>query len=464
MSSEKHNMTQGSPYSLLIAFAIPVLLGQLFQQIYNITDSVIVGRGIGIDALTAVGSTSSLSFMIIGFCNGCMSGFAIPIAQRFGARDYRGLRIFVANSIYVCAAIALILTTVVCRFCRDILVLMRTPGDIFDAAYSYIFIIFLGIPFSVLYNMLNAIIRALGDSRTPLFFLIVSAVLNLGLDILFIGPLQMGVPGSAIATVISNALAGFACLFYLCRRFDILHIRGDEWRPRAGRIRILFGMGVPMGLQFAITAIGSVILQWSTNLLGSVAVAAVVSGNKVVNFAATVYNTLGISMATYTGQNVGARRIDRVRAGLRAAVIMGTVCWVIEIAVLLLFGRTFIQLFVDPSETFIIDRAQLFTIVNACSFGLVLAVNVFRNTIQGMGYSVFAILAGVLEMIARALVGIWLIPKFQFSAVCVGNPLAWLFADLFLIPAFFYCARLMRKKFEREDAVPPSGEDEAARR
>lgn len=445
MSRTEHDMTQGSPFSLLLGFAVPVLLGQLFQQIYGFTDTVIVGKWLGIDALAAVGSTGSLSFMIIGFCNGCMSGFAIPVAQRFGARDYRGMRKFVANSVYVCAAIALIMTTVVCFFCRDILTLMRTPEDIIDAAYSYIFIIFLGIPFSFLYSMLNAIIRAVGDSRTPLYFLILSTVLNVVLDILFIGPLGMGVPGSAIATTISHALAGFACLAYLCRRFEILRVHGDEWRPDGGYIRILLGMGVPMGLQFSVTAIGSVVLQVSTNALGSAAVAAVTTANRITNLAASIYDTLGVCMATYAGQNIGARRIDRVSAGLRAAVIMGSICWVIEAVVLFFFGKFFCCLFVDAAQTVILDRAQLLIVVNSCSFGLLLIVHVFRSTIQGIGYSTLAILAGVFEMVARALVGLWLIPQFGFPAVSAGNPLAWLFADIFLIPAYFYCVRSFRR-------------------
>lgn len=451
MLRKEQDLTQGSPFSLLLAFAVPVLLGQLFSQIYGITDTVIVGRWLGIDALAAVGSTGSLSFMILGFCNGCMSGFAIPIAQRFGARDYRGMRKFVANSVYVCAVIALIMTGVVCFFCRDILVLMRTPEDIIDAADSYIFIIFLGIPFNFLYSMLNAIIRAVGDSRTPLYFLIFSTVINVGLDIVFIGPLGMGVPGSAIATVISHALAGVACLVYLCRRFEILRVHGDEWRPESGYIRTLLGMGVPMGLQFSVTAVGSVILQWSTNSLGSTAVAAVTTANRITNFAATVYETIGVCMATYAGQNIGARRADRVGAGLRAALIMGAVCWVVEAIVLCAFGRFFALLFIDASEVLILERAQLLIVVNACSFGVLLLVHAFRSTVQGMGYSILAITAGVFEMIARALVGLWLIPQFRFTAVCAGNPLAWLFADIFLVPAFFYCLRKLRRTLAADD-------------
>ncbi|MDE5893177.1 MAG: MATE family efflux transporter, partial [Acetatifactor sp.] len=306
------DMTKGSPMKLILGFSIPLLFGFLFQQFYNLMDTVIVGRFLGKDNLAAVGATSSINFMIIGFCMGICSGFSIPVSHKFGAGDYVGLRRVVANCVWLAAAFAAAMTVLTTLLSRFILVVMKTPDNILDAAYSYIWVIFLGIPVTFLYNMTAGVIRALGDSRTPVIFLVMSSFINISLDLFFIIRLQWGVQGAALATVISQGISGLCCLLFMIKKFEILRIQKAEWALDRHLIGTLCGMGVPMGLQYSITAIGSVILQSATNTLGSDAVAAVTAAGKISGFLACPFDAMGSTMATYGGQNVGAGRLDRI--------------------------------------------------------------------------------------------------------------------------------------------------------
>ncbi len=290
------DMTTGSPMKLILSFLIPMLFGLLFQQLYNMVDTIIVGKYLGVNALAAVGSTGSINFMIIGFCVGVCSGFAIPVAQKFGEKNEVALRRFVANGGWLALIFAVVMTAVVCVLCRNILIWMNTPADIIDGAYSYIFIIFLGIPATYLYNILSGIIRSLGDSTTPLFFLLVSSIMNIFLDFFTILVLHMGVAGAAWATVISQGVSGVLCLLYMRKKFAILKMQGDEWKPDKNAMMTLCGMGIPMGLQYSITAIGSVILQTAVNSLGSVAVASVTAGGKISMFFCCPFDAMGATM------------------------------------------------------------------------------------------------------------------------------------------------------------------------
>lgn len=439
------DMTQGNPLKLILGFALPMLLGLLFQQFYSMVDTIIVGKWLGVDSLAAVGSTGSINFMIIGFCMGVCNGFAIPVAQRFGSKDYVSLRKFVANSVWVSAFLAIVMTIAVCMLCMPILRLMNTPDNIIDEAYSYIFVIFLGIPVTYLYNLLSGIIRSLGDSKTPVYFLILSSIINIILDIVSIGLLNMGVAGPAWATVISQGISGVLCLLYIYKKFEILHISKNEWRIDWSHILTLLYMGLPMGLQYSITAIGSVILQTSVNGLGSQAVAAVTAGSKMSMFFCCPFDALGGTIATFAGQNVGARKPERVDRGIKAAVLIGFVYSLAACAILVFFGDTIALLFLDADETTILSNVHKLVCANSAFYMALTLVNVVRFCIQGMGYSAFAIIAGVCEMTARAIMGFGLVPLLGFNAVCFANPLAWIMADAFLVPAYLICRRRLRK-------------------
>lgn len=436
------DLTKGSPMRLILGFAVPLMFGLLFQQFYSMVDAIIVGHYLGVDALASVGATGSVNFLIIGFCMGVCNGFAIPVAQEFGARHEQNMRRYVANCVWLSLIFAAVMTVVVVALCRLILQIMRTPANIIDGSYSYIVIIFLGIPITYLYNMTAAILRSLGDSRTPVIFLVMAAVLNIFLDLLCIIVIGMGVAGAAVATVVSQAIAGICCLIYMYKKFTILRLSKDErkWnRQFAGK---LCGMGIPMGLQYSITAIGSVVLQSAVNGIGSGAVAAVTAGGKVNMFLMCPFDAMGSTMATYGGQNVGAGDLERVDRGLKSCVLLGLIYAIIAAVIVYTAGSHLLLLFLDAGETAILGNANTFIRTNVLFFFFLALVNIVRFLIQGMGYSKLAVFAGAFEMLARGLMGFALVPIFGFRAVCFANPLAWVFADLFLIPAFFH----VRKK------------------
>lgn len=439
------DLTKGNPMKLILGFGVPMLFGLLFQQFYNMVDTIIVGRMLGVDALAAVGSTGSINFMILGFCMGLCNGFAIPIAQKFGAKDEHGLRKFVSGCAWVSVIFAIVITVAVGFFCRSILIWMRTPDNIIEDAYRYIFIIFMGIPATILYNMVSGIIRSLGDSKSPLIFLIVSSLSNIVLDIILIIP--FGVAGAALATVIAQGGSGILSLVYLIKKYDILKMTKEERRFDPEYISVLCKMGVPMGLQYSITAIGSVILQTAVNTLGSDAVAAVTAGGRICMFLCCPFDAMGSTMATYGGQNIGAGYLDRIDEGIKDCVKLGIVYSVICLVFVLLFGKNLSLLFVSADETAMIGQIYHFMVVNVVFYIPLALVNIIRFMIQGLGYSAFAILAGVCEMAARGIVGFVFVPLFGFLAACFASPIAWVCADIFLIPAYYHVMKRLRTHF-----------------
>ena len=445
------DLTNGSPMKLIINFAMPLLFGFLFQQFYNLVDTMIVGRFLGVDDLAAVGSTGSINFLVIGFCMGVCNGFAIPVSHKFGARDYVGMREYVANCVWLGIAFSIVMTIVTAILCHDILVWMKTPANIIDGAYDYIFVIFIGIPTVYLYNIVAGVIRATGDSKTPVVFLVLASVINIVLDLYFIISLHMGVAGAAWATVISQGISGVTCLIYMVKKFEILRIHKEEWRIDGHKMKVLCGMGVPMGLQYSITAIGSVILQAAANTLGSAAVAAMTAGGRIGNFLACPFDAMGSTMATYGGQNVGAGKLDRLGKGLKSCIILGICYSVIAFLIAVVFGGMLAQLFVDSTEAEIIANVRSFLLWNTAFYIPLALVNIVRFMIQGMGFPKFAILAGVFEMIARSIAGFGLVPAIGFTGVCLGSPIAWLMADAFLIPAYFHVSKVLKKRMAFTD-------------
>ncbi len=444
------DMTQGKPLSHILRFFFPLLFGMLFQQFYNLVDTAIVGKFLGPQDLAAVGATGSVNFLILGFCMGFCNGFAIPVAQRFGAKDESGLRRFVANSVWLAVIFALIITVVVCFLCQDILIWMKTPDDIIDRSFAYIFVIFLGIPVTVFYNLLSGFMRALGDSKSPLIFLVVSSLMNIAFDIVAIVILGAGVAGAAWATVIAQGISGVLCLIYMMRHFPILEIRREEWGLKGSCVGILCSMGIPMGLQYSITAIGSVILQTSVNGLGSMAVASITSGGKLSMFFCCPFDAMGSTMATYAGQNLGAGKLKRVDQGIRSCGGLALIYSVIACVVMIFAGKYLALLFVDSTEHDLIAMIVTFLKWNSFFYFPLALVNIIRFTIQGLGFGKLAMVAGVCEMIARAAFGFYFVPKLGFTAACLASPFAWILADLFLIPAYFLMVAHLRKHYEPE--------------
>ncbi|MCI8869733.1 MAG: MATE family efflux transporter [Lawsonibacter sp.] len=451
------DLTQGSPLRLIAGFTLPTLLGMLFQQFYNLVDAMIVGKLLGANALAAVGSTGSISFFVLGFCMGVCSGFAIPVAQRMGAGEPSKMRRYAANSAWLSIALALVLTAATGLLCRSILTWMNTPEEIFQDAYRYILIIFLGIPTTFLYNLLAGIIRSLGDSKTPVYFLGLSSALNILLDLCLILVFRAGVAGAALATVISQGVSGLACLWYMSKKFPILRMTPQERRPDLHSCRVLLGMGLPMGLQYSITAIGSIVLQSAVNGLGSACIAAVAAGTKLFHLLACPFDAMGAAMATYCGQNVGACRLDRLGRGIRACSVLGAGYSVLALGAMLLFAPQCAMLFLDRNEPGLAELQALtvqYVLTGAAFFFPLSLVNIVRFSIQGMGFGAFAVLAGVLEMAARTAAGRFFVPVLGYSAACFASPAAWICADLFLIPASAWCIGRLRRLYPDQTPQP----------
>ena len=442
------DLTVGKPLFQILRFALPLVLGTLFQQLYSFADTVIVGRCLGTDALGAVGTTYSLNFLILGFVQGACVGFGIPVAETFGAKDKGGLRKYLFNGALLCVVLSVVFTISTTLMAGPLLQLIHTPEELYADAVLYIRIIFLGIPATVLYNYASSVLRAMGDSQHPFYFLLAASVLNIGLDYLLIVPMGMGVDGAALATVLSQLLSGGLCAFWFFTRTakqEELTFRGQRSLLSAGHCKRLAYIGFPMGFEYSVSAIGAVIMQDAINLLGSTAVAAQTAGEKIRQMFTLPMESVGMAMATYVGQNHGAHRTDRIKQGIKdGCTIQLTYCvaaWVViffvkPYAVGLVLGDA------DPAVT--AGAIQYLAIMSMlfCFHGLLM---IFRNTLQGLGYSVQAIISGVGELIGRSLGGLLAVKTgLGYVGICLSNPFAWGLAML-------YCMFMVRRMLKRED-------------
>ena len=432
------DLTTGSPMRLIIGFALPTLFGMLFQQLYNLVDTMIVGKLLGSAALAAVGSTGSVNFLVVGFCIGVCGGFAIPVAKQFGAGDARELRRYVTGGAWLCLLLGALVTAATVLGCRAILTGMDTPADIYRRAYIYILTIFAGLPAYFLYNFTAGVLRALGDSRTPVIWLSAAAVVNMVLDVVCILCFHLDVFGAALATVLSQLLAGAGCLVRMLRGYPILRMEREDWRWERRRMGELCLMGLPMGLQYSITAIGSVMIQTAVNGLGTASVTAVTAANKVSLFFSCPFDAMGSTMATWGGQNVGAQAWDRLHQGLKTCVALGAVYSGLALGLLCLLADPLNSLFLDAGSLYLLPLARQYLLTLAAFYFFLCLVNSVRFLIQGMGFSPLATFAGVLEMTARGGIAL-LVPAWGFTAACFASPAAWVMADLFLIPAYLHC-------------------------
>lgn len=451
MSTTKE-MTVGKPYRLILSFAIPMVIGNVFQQLYNMVDTIIVGRCCGVNALAGVGSTGSISFLVIGFALGVCSGFSIMIAQCFGAGNYSEMRKYTSNAAYLCTAVAIILTSLTILLTKPILTIMNTPKEIYDYAYRYIIIIFAGIPATIFYNILSGILRALGDSKTPLIFLGISSGLNVGLDLLCILVFDMNVAGAAIATVISQGISGLLCLIYMKKKFDILKFEKEELRFDFQKSLRHIGVGIPMALQFSITAIGSIVLQGAVNTLGTSAVAAITAASKIQTVAINPMESIGITMSTYCGQNKGARKYTRIRVGMRQSVIISMIYCVISALAVSFLGGVLSVMFVSSKNTSpeelneIISLSVKYLRFNGIFYPTLGILFILRTALQGMGYSLLPMMAGVGELVARTLVAVIFVSIYGYNAACVASPVAWIFADILLVATYYVKMKSLKKE------------------
>lgn len=448
------DMTEGSPLRHIIKFSIPLLLGNLFQQTYNMFDAIIVGQRLGSKSLAAVGASSSVQFLVLGFCMGICAGFSIPVAQRFGAKDYRGMRRYVFVGSCLSFFFAALITLTCALLCPQILRLLRTPDDIFGNAFAYLFIIFLGIPFSILYNFLAGILRAVGDTKTPFVFLIISAATNILLDLLFIIVFNWGCAGAGAATIVSQALSGLLCLVLVMRRHQLLKVGKEDMVWEGDRCRNLLSMGIPTGLQYSITAIGSMVMQSSNNALGSVYVSAFTAGSKLKQFAMCPFDALATAVSTFASQNYGAGKVKRIRKGLWEGVVIGSSYGVFIGLVLIFFGRNLATLFVSSGDVDVLDAAGKYVFYLGFFYWLLGFLNTMRMTTQGLGYSSLAIFSGVTEMIARCVISFVVVPVYGFTAICICDQTAWISATLYITPVCIMCIKKISKQLGNDSTGP----------
>ena len=441
----KKDLTHGNTLKLIITFCIPLIGGAIFQQLYNVVDTMIVGRFVGVDALAAVGSTGSLNFLVIGFVLGLTQGFGIPIAQAFGAKENKRMLQTIMNAFYLCVFFSIVLTLLTYFTTNILLTWMQTPRDIFQQSYNYISIIFYGLTCTIAYNFLASVSRALGDSKTPLLFLVISSVLNVVLDLVMIINFKMGVQGAALATIVSQGVSAVLCFIYMAKKYPDLRFDQHARKINKNIIMKLNNIAVPMALQYSITAIGAVILQSAVNTLGSAKVAAIAAAQKLSMFFTQPMDMMGATMATFSSQNLGAKKIDRIFKGIKESMLLVIGYGIIACLFMIFFGKYLSLLFVSGNEINVINDAQQFLTYNSIFYFVLGILFVSRNTIQGLGKSALTMLAGAAELIARSAVAFLLVGPFGYNAICLANPIAWLAAIIILIPTLIILMKNLKK-------------------
>ena len=446
----ERDMTVGSPGKMILQFTFPLFIGNVFQQLYNMADTIIVGKFVGANALAAVGSTGTIMFLIIGFLQGLTAGFTVPTAQKFGAGDLKSMRKTVGSAVILSAGVSVVMTVISMLGMKSLLHLLNTPSDIFDDAYAYIMVICGGIFAQVLYNLLASILRALGNSKIPLYFLILAAGLNVVLDLLFIVVFHMGAVGAADATVISKGVSGMLCLIYIIKKVPVLKMEKDDWKMKGHLVKIQFVVGFPMALQYSITAIGSMMMQSALNILGSVVIAGFTAGSKIEQLVTQAYVALGTTMATYSAQNMGAGKVDRIRKGFKNAMIIGTVYSVVTSIFVMTVGKYLTPLFLSENLGQIMGYVDIYLKCVGLFFIPLAVVNIFRNGIQGMGYGLLPMMAGVAELIGRGVVAIFASEKKSYVGVCMASPAAWILAGGLLLIMYYFIMKNIKYNNEKK--------------
>ena len=448
MKSAQNDMTVGNPMKIIFGFTLPIFIGNVFQQFYNMADAVIVGKFVGNKALAAVGSTGTIMFLIYGFVVGMTAGFTVLTAQKFGAGDMKGMRKTVAGAGILSFVVGALLTILFMAFMKPLLILMNTPSDIFADAYSYIMIVSGGILAQMLYNLLSSILRALGNSKLPLVFLIISALLNIVLDLVFIVGFGMGAKGAAVATVIAQGVSGILCLFYIIAKIPILHLKREDLDVGSTIYKNQLRIGVPMALQYSITAIGTMMVQSSLNILGSTLVAAYTAAGKIEQVVTQAYVAMGTTMATYAAQNMGAGSVKRIREGFKACTVIGVVYSFVAAGFIMIVGKYMTYLFVSEDVDIIMNSVDIYLKCIGIFFIPLAVVNIYRNGIQGLGYGLLPMMAGVAELIGRGVVAVIAGAKRSYPGVCLAGPAAWVLAGGLLIVMYYFIMNVnMRKIF-----------------
>ena len=446
----KKNMSEGNILPLIVSFAIPILFGNLFQQLYSVIDTIIVGRYISTNALASVGSTGSISYLIIGFVFGLSSGFSIVISQEIGAKDQLGLKKALANSIICITVLGLIITIFSLYSLKSLLIVLKTPSIIFEGAYTYMSIILKGLPFILMYNFEAAILRALGDSKTPFYLLIISCFLNIVGDLLFVLVFKFEIKGVAYATVMSNIFVAFASLIYIYRKYPELRLTKNDFSIDFGMMKTLLSLAFPAALQNSVNAIGCMILQLQINKLGEVAVAGYTIGVKFEGIFCALISAIAMTMITFSGQNYGANDFVRIKKGIKISLTI-TISWaIIAFVFIRLFDKNIVTLMVSKDETEVIQRACDYLFATSI-FYIPLAIgNIFNCTLQGMGKGYFTMITSFQELATRSLGAVILPPLFGYIGACFSGSISWLVSAIMVSIGYYI---LVDKKYDKNSTV-----------
>ena len=440
------DLTVGKPLKSIVLFMLPIMVGNIFQQLYSMVDTIIVGQTISAQALAGVGVTNSMSLLIIGFVQGLTSGFSVKTSQMFGAHDEDGVKRSLAASLALSTVISVALTFVAVYTTMPLLRLIDTPEDVIGYSYDYIVAVYWGLAATVFYNLGSAMLRAVGDSRTPLIFLILAALLNVGLDFLFILEFDMGVAGAGWATVVSQAVSAIGCFAVMFAKFPVYRIGLKHFASSVKFYWQHMALGLPMALQFSIIAVGIMVQQSALNALGSVAVTAYTAANKIDSIINQSLAALGAAVATFCGQNYGAGKYDRIRQGVKLSMAVGIICSLIGFAFVALLAKPLTALFSNEITEEILDLSRQYLIWQGAMYIFLTAIYVYRNALQGIGKSTFAMLGGGIEVVMRVLASLLLAKALGYTGICVSNPAAWIGADIFFVISYYAVMRSLRRR------------------
>ncbi len=445
------DLTEGEPAKLIFYFTLPLLAGNVFQQLFGFVDTLIVGRFLGVEALAAVGCTGSLMFLMLGFVMGMTSGFSIYTGQRFGAKDFPGIR----YSVVVCLTLSIIATIILSAvgviYCRELLIFMQTPPEILDGAYSFIVIIYGGVGGFVIIQMQSNLIRALGDSKMPTVIQATTLCLNILLEPVAIIVLNLGIPGAAGATILSLILGNIICFIYIKKKVPLLHVKKEDFKFDKQVVIEHLKIGLPMGFQTSIIAIGAVVLQMALNGLGPIAVASFAAAQRVDSIATMPMMSFGIAISAYTAQNFGAQKFSRISDGVKKTIWMSCSFSVAIAIINILFGTKLIEIFVGEGQDQIIEYGQIFLVTNGVCYWILALLFIFRSTLQGLGKSFVPTVAGAMELFMRIAAAIFLVDLLGYQGACLANPMAWAGSCIPLAIAFFIIRKNMKNFLEREE-------------
>ncbi len=430
------DMTKGNPVRLILTFMGPLIIGNIFQQLYTMVDTAIVGTFVGVDALAAVGATGGLVFLIIGFVMGLTQGMGVIISQRFGANDEEGIKQSIGMSYLISTIAVVVLTVLSLLVTKPLLEIMNTPANIMNDSLTYITIIFLGIGATFLYNLVAAILRALGDSKTPLYFLMFASVLNIVLDLVFIINFNMGVAGAALATVLSQGIGGLLCFIYMIRKFELVKLGRHHFKYSALLVKELLNISIPMALQYSITSIGVILVQGAINAFGSVTVAAYTAAIRVEGLIIQPSIALGTAVATYCAQNLGAHNFDRIREGVKKGAIITIGMNIIGALLIAAFSAPIIELFISEQVNEVIPLAQQYLFTAACFYPVLGILFLYRFALQGLGNGTAPMFSGFIELAMRTAIAFTLPATLGYPGICLASPAAWIGAAVWLVYSY----------------------------